>query len=156
MTPVLLPAWEAVALFERFVRACGPEEMARAYDYPATFFCPLPTERVWKAWESGEEAGWFSLVPDPFGGSLWARSGLFPAWRRKGLWRSILEQLRREAFADPAIRSVRALCLLSNVENAQRMLWLSQALSWYDFDGFSLHPPAYQFITRRDAWEAHE
>jgi len=141
---------EAEALWARFCVACGPDEIQRAYRVPV----PLPLERVWQVHEAGTEAGWFSLIPDPFGSSVTSRSGLFPAFRRRGLWRSMLEEIRLTAFEDPAIQAVRALVLLSNVENAQRMIGLTQSLSWYTFDGMSLHPPAYHIITTRAAWEA--
>jgi len=144
----------ARALWERFCSVCGPEELRRAYDYPATFRFPLPTERVWAAHVDGAEAGWLSLVPDPAGMSASTRAGMFPAYRRRGLWRAILEELRRVAFSDPAVQGVRAMVLLSNAAHAERMLAMTQTVPWYRFDGLSLHPPAYHILTRREDWEA--
>ena len=139
----------AATMWRRFIEACGEEEITRCYRVAR----PLATESVWGVQLRGEEAGWISLISDPFGDSVTSRSGIFPAYRRQGLWRHMLMQIRREAFDNASIQSVRALVLLSNVDNSVRMLKLTQVLPWYTFDGFSLHPPAYHIITRREDWE---
>lgn len=144
----------AADLWRRFCAACGAEEIRRAFDYPATFLFPLPTEQIWTAHVGALEVGWLSFVPDPSGTSVSTRAGMFPAYRRRGLWREILEELRRAAFSDPAVHAVRAMVLLSNAAHAERMLAMTQVVPWYRFDGLSLHPPAYHIITRREDWEA--
>lgn len=145
-----LPYTDAEALWARFVAACGEDEIAQCYRGAI----PVPRERVWQVQADGIEVAWFSLIPDPVSPSVASRSGVFPAFRRRGIWRTMLEEIRLTAFEDPMIQAVRARVLLSNADNAARMIGLTQTLPWYAFDGISLHPPAYHIITTREAWEA--
>lgn len=142
---------DARGLWERYLIACDSAEMDRAFDLP-TFRFPLLTEHVFAVTVGGVEAAVGSYIIDAYGTSAATRAGVFPAYRRMGIWAKMLPVLRDAAFEHHGVDAIRTCVLLSNVEHAARMMKMSRTESWYVFDGMTLHPPALNFITTRKAW----